>query len=113
AGVDPVGSAEMCELIRKLKQQGKTVLITSHLLAQIEDVCDRVAILNQGRLMVEGAVTDLVGQRERQALIVNPLPPEDLAALKIWLEARGHTLNAVEQPRARLDQVFLDHVTRR
>ncbi len=113
AGVDPVGSAEMCELIRKLKNQGKTVLITSHLLAQIEDVCDRVAILDRGRLMIEGAVGDLVGKRDLQALIVDPLPPADLAALKVWLEERGHHLNAVEQPRARLDQVFLDHVARR
>lgn len=112
AGVDPVGSAEMCELIRKLKQQGKTVLITSHLLAQIEDVCDRVAILDRGRLIVEGSLLDLVGQRDRQALIVDPLPAEDLAALKEWLSQRGHNLAAVEQPRARLDELFLRKVSR-
>jgi ABC-2 type transport system ATP-binding protein len=112
AGVDPVGSAEMCELIMKLKQQGKTVLITSHLLAQIEDVCDRVAILDRGKLIVEGALNDLVGQRDRQALIVDPLPPAEIEALKSWLAARGHTLASVEQPRARLDQLFLSKVSR-
>lgn len=112
AGVDPVGSAEMCELIRKLKDQGRTVLITSHLLAQIEDVCDRVAILDRGKLIVEGSVGELVGQRDRQALIVDPLPPSEIEALKGWLASRGHSLNAVEQPRARLDQIFLDKVSR-
>lgn len=112
AGVDPVGSAEMCELILKLKQQGKTVLITSHLLAQIEDVCDRVAILDRGKLILEGEVGELIGQRERQALIVDPLPETDLAALREWLAARGHALAAVEQPRARLDQLFLSKVAR-
>ncbi len=112
AGVDPVGSAEMCELIVKLKQQGKTVLITSHLLAQIEDVCDRVAILDRGKLIVEGSVLELVGQRDRQALIVDPLPAADIEALRGWLAARGHSLNAVEQPRARLDQLFLSKVSR-
>lgn len=112
AGVDPVGSAEMCELIRKLKQQGKTVLITSHLLAQIEDVCDRVAILDRGRLIVEGSLDELVGQRDKQALIVDPLPASELEALRGWLAARGHTLNAVEQPRARLDQLFLSKISR-
>lgn len=112
AGVDPVGSAEMCELIRKLKHQGKTVLITSHLLAQIEDVCDRVAILDRGRLIVEGSLLDLVGQRDRQALIVDPLPAADLEALKVWLADRGHSLAAVEQPRARLDELFLRKVSR-
>ncbi|MFH1497054.1 MAG: ABC transporter ATP-binding protein [Verrucomicrobiota bacterium] len=112
AGVDPVGSAEMCELIVKLKEQGKTVLITSHLLAQIEDVCDRVAILDRGKLILEGEVGELIGQRERQALIVDPLPEGDLAALKVWLAERGHALSAVEQPRARLDQLFLSKVAR-
>src|SRR5262252_6664460 len=47
AGVDPVGAAAMCELILQLKARGKTVLITSHLLGQIEDICDRVAILDR------------------------------------------------------------------
>lgn len=112
AGVDPVGSAEMCELIRKLKQQGKTVLITSHLLAQIEDVCDRVAILDRGRLIVEGSLDELVGQRDKQALIVDPLPPSEIDALRDWLKSRGHSLNAVEQPRARLDQLFLSKIAR-
>ncbi len=112
AGVDPVGSAEISELILKLKAQGKTVLITSHLLAQIEDICDRVAILDRGKLILEGNVHELVGQRERQALIVDPLPPEQLEELRGWLSARGHTLSAVEQPRARLDQLFLSRVSR-
>jgi ABC-2 type transport system ATP-binding protein len=112
AGVDPVGSAEISELILKLKKQGKTVLITSHLLAQIEDICDRVAILDKGRLIVEGAVNDLVGLRDRQSLIVDSLPPEELDELRGWLAARGHVLNAVEQPRTRLDQLFLSKVSR-
>lgn len=112
AGVDPVGSAEMCELIRKLKEQGKTVLITSHLLAQIEDVCDRIAILDRGKLILEGNVAELVGQRDQQALIVDPLSAADLEALKGWLAERGHGLNRVEQPRARLDELFLSKVSR-
>ena len=112
AGVDPVGSAEISELILKLKNQGKTVLITSHLLAQIEDICDRVAILDRGQLILEGAVNDLVGRQDRQALIVDALPPAELAELRGWLAARGHTLDAVEQPRTRLDQLFLRKVAR-
>lgn len=112
AGVDPVGSAEISELILKLKTQGKTVLITSHLLAQIEDVCDRVAILDKGKLILEGNMNDLVGQRGRQALIVDPLTPEQLVELRVWLKERGHALDSVEQPRARLDQLFLSRVSR-
>jgi ABC-2 type transport system ATP-binding protein len=112
AGVDPVGSAEISELILKLKTQGKTVLITSHLLAQIEDICDRVAILDRGKLILEGAVNELVGVSNRQALIVDSLPAAELEELRGWLSARGHALNAVEQPRTRLDQLFLSKVSR-
>ena len=110
AGVDPVGSAAISELILKLKGQGKTVLITSHLLGQIEDICDRVAILDRGRLILEGAVPELVGRGDRQALVVEALPPAELDELRAWLAARGRTLDAVETPRARLDRIFLERV---
>lgn len=110
AGVDPVGSAAITELILKLKAQGKTVVITSHLLGQIEDICDRVAILDRGRLVLEGSVPDLVGRADRQALVVEALPPGELEELRAWLAARGRKLESVETPRARLDRIFLDHV---
>ncbi|MBL9186081.1 MAG: ABC transporter ATP-binding protein [Opitutaceae bacterium] len=113
AGVDPVGSAAITDLILQLKARGKTVLITSHLLGQIEDVCDRVAILDRGRLLLEGAVADLVGRGDRQALVVEALPAGELAELRAWLAARGRKLEAVETPRARLDRVFLEKVGRR
>jgi len=113
AGLDPMGTAAVSRLILELKRRGKTVLLTSHLLGQIEEVCDRVAILDRGRLVAEGAVADLVGRSDRQALIVEKLPPADLAALREWLATRGRTLESVEAPRARLDQVFLERVGKR
>ena len=112
SGVDPVGAAAISELILQLKVQGKTVLITSHLLTQIEEICDRVAILDRGRLILEGAVCDLVGGAERQALIVEKLSPSELQELRGWLGLRGRTLEAVTAPRARLDQIFLERVGR-
>jgi ABC-2 type transport system ATP-binding protein len=113
AGVDPVGSAAIAELILKLKAQGKTILITSHLLGQIEDICDRVAILDRGKLILEGAVKDLVGRADRQALIVESLPESELEELRAWLAARGRRLESVETPHARLDRLFLERVGQR
>jgi ABC-2 type transport system ATP-binding protein len=110
AGVDPVGSAAITELILGLKARGKTVLITSHLLGQIEDICDRVAILDRGRLILEGSMAEIVGRPDRQALVVDTLAPEELAELRAWLAARGRRLESVEAPRARLDRVFLERV---
>ena len=110
AGVDPVGAAAMCDLILQLKARGKTVLITSHLLGQIEEICDRVAILDRGRLILESAVRDLVGRTDRQALVVEKMSEAELNELRAWLAARGRTLEAVEAPRARLDRIFVERV---
>jgi len=113
AGVDPVGSAAISDLILQLKSRGKTILITSHLLGQIEDICDRVAILDRGKLILEGAVAELVGRTDRQALVVDALSAEELGELRAWLAARGRTLATVPAPRARLDQIFLERVGRK
>lgn len=110
AGVDPLGSAAITELILELKAQGKTILITSHLLAQIEDVCDRVAILDRGRLMLEGAVDDLVGRTDRMALVTEKLSSMELAELRTWFEARGRVMEVTEPPRERLDRIFRERV---
>lgn len=110
AGVDPVGTAAISDLIRGLKAQGKTILITSHLLAQIEEVCDRIAILDRGRLLLEQSVAEMVGPGAAQALIVDALPAADVAALREWLASRGHRLRSIEEPRPRLDRVFLEQV---
>ncbi|MEY2880248.1 MAG: hypothetical protein RLZZ15_2628 [Verrucomicrobiota bacterium] len=110
AGVDPVGAAAISELILQLKARGKTVLMTSHLLGQIEDVCDRVAIMDRGRLILEGAVRDLVGRPDRPAIATEKLGAEDLAALRAWFAARGLPCEESAAPRLRLDRIFLERV---
>src|SRR5205809_67551 len=59
-GLDPIGTREMKDLILSLKQQGKTVLLCSHLLADVQDVCDRITILFRGQMMELGDVRDLL-----------------------------------------------------
>jgi ABC-2 type transport system ATP-binding protein len=62
SGLDPLGRMKVREIIQRLKEQGKTVFFSSHELGEVETVCDRVAILHEGRLRVEGRVEDLVKQ---------------------------------------------------
>ena len=62
SGLDPIGRMKVREIIQRLKDDGKTVLFSSHELGEVETVCDRVAILHQGELKAEGAVADLVRQ---------------------------------------------------
>ncbi len=112
AGVDPVGAAEIAALVREQKARGRTVLLCSHLLGQIEEVCDRVAILHRGRLLAEGTLDDLLGCPGRRSLVVENLPEEEFAAFGRWLAERGGRLHAVERPAARLDRYFLETVGR-
>ena len=69
AGVDPVGSREIRDLILRLKQMGKTVLLSSHLLAQVQDVCNRIGILNLGKMILEGEVSKLGVVRQTETTL--------------------------------------------
>ncbi len=60
SGLDPIGRMKVREIIQRLKNQGKTVLFSSHELGEVETVCDRVGILHQGKLRVQGRVEDLL-----------------------------------------------------
>jgi len=64
SGLDPLGRMKVREIIQRLKNQGKTVFFSSHELGEVETVCDRVAIIHQGELKVEGRVQDLVTEHQ-------------------------------------------------
>jgi ABC-2 type transport system ATP-binding protein len=113
AGVDPLGAAAIADIIRELKKRGKTVLLSSHLLAQIEGLCDRVAILHRGRLIREGKVDELVEEREMESLVVQGLSAEGKAAVEATIREQGGHLARVEKPRLSLDAFFLKEVHER
>jgi ABC-2 type transport system ATP-binding protein len=113
AGVDPLGSAAIAEIIRELKHRGKTILLSSHLLAQIEGLCDRVAILHRGKLVREGRVDDLVEEKDAESLIVHGLSAEGRVAVEAEIKAQGGCLARVEKPRLSLDAYFLKKVHER
>ena len=105
-----MGSAAIADIIRELKRRGKTVLLSSHLLAQIEGLCDRVAILHRGQLVREGRVDDLVQDKEAESLVVEGLTAEGRAAVEKAIAAQGGRLCRVEKPRLSLDALFLKEV---
>lgn len=76
SALDPLGRREVRDLIRKLKAQGKTVFLNSHLLSEVEMVCDRVAILDRGRVVREGLLGDLLGESHEVELQIGNLTPE-------------------------------------
>ncbi|MFU8848312.1 MAG: ABC transporter ATP-binding protein [Opitutales bacterium] len=113
AGVDPLGAAAIAEIIRELKARGKTILLSSHLLAQIEGLCDRVAILHRGQLVREGRIEDLVTDSASDAFVVEGLSSEGQDAVRRAIEAAGGRLRRVEKPRLSLDAFFLNQVQER
>jgi len=79
-GMDPAGMREIRILLRSLVDQGVTVFLSSHLLHEVEQVCDRVAVLNKGKIVAQGAVNELLGQKQVVRVRV-PSPAEAAEAL--------------------------------
>ena len=69
-GLDPAGIREIRELLRRSGAEGRTVFVSSHLLSEIEQTCDRVAIIDRGRLVLSGRVDDVLAEAARPSLIV-------------------------------------------
>ncbi|MEO7724743.1 MAG: ABC transporter ATP-binding protein [Chthoniobacterales bacterium] len=108
AGVDPAGSREIRDLILDLKSRGITVLLSSHLLAQVQEICDRVGILAHGVLVREGRVEDLLEIENQTELILENATPEVLAQISALLAKSETRLVEQRQPQATLEGLFLE-----
>jgi ABC-2 type transport system ATP-binding protein len=108
--LDPIGTREMKDLIIKLRDQGKTVLMCSHLLADVQDVCDRIAILHQGELKELGRVDNLLTVQDVTQIQASGLSAEAEAEIRDVIEKHNGELIAMEHPTTTLEDLFLDIV---
>ena len=107
SGLDPLGCRQVKDLLRALAGRGKTILLSSHLLADVQDVCDRVAILYNGRLQACGDTRTLLEEQDRVRLT---LPAMDEAKLRAVLDAVRAQTGAephVDHPALSLEAFFL------
>src|SRR6266702_5204250 len=81
SGLDPVGQRDMRELLRELKAEGTSIFLNSHLLADVEAICDRVAIINQGRILKVGALAELFDKKKVLEVCVDHVSEELLKRL--------------------------------
>ena len=108
AGVDPAGSHQIRDLILDLKQRGKTVLLTSHLLEQVQEICDRVGIMARGEMIREGALSDLVSVKNQTEFVIENATPEIRSQIEHLLQNSPAKLLSTRQPQRSLESVFLE-----
>ena len=108
SGLDPLGCREVKDLILLLKKRGKTVVVTSHLLSDVEDICDRVIILYGGKIRATGTLDALLTNPEASRITTPMLKGEALdRVLKILREELKDESFTVDNPRMSLEEFFL------
>lgn len=134
-GLDPAGIAEMRDLLRRLAAEGKTIFISSHVLGEVRQTCDRVAIINHGKLVRESTIDELVRSqgeflvsvdRPAEALaviqaqpwgrlarlatdghIITPAPDDQSASLNLFLVRAGFAPGGITERTESLEEIFL------
>ncbi len=108
AGVDPAGSHEIRDLILDFKKRGITVLLCSHLLGQVQEICDRIGILHQGTLVREGVLADLISIENQTELIIEDASPEVLAEIQATIAKSKARIVEQRKPQTTLERYFLE-----
>jgi ABC-2 type transport system ATP-binding protein len=120
AGVDPAGSRKIRDLVLDLKSRGISVILSSHLLEQVQEICDRVGIVFRGRMVKEGPLHDLIAVEDQTEIVLQHATPALLARIQqlVAAEAAETTTEAgqprltasvvrIGQPRTTLETLFL------
>jgi ABC-2 type transport system ATP-binding protein len=132
SALDPIGRDDVRAIIREARARGSAVLLNSHLLGEVERLCDRVAIVNKGRVVAAGSLADLLGEQavrlrvtdlpadrsafdafgavtldEEDWLVVRPVDPERIPDLVAAVVAAGGRVHAVDPGRRSLEDLFL------
>ena len=107
SGLDPLGTREMKDLILRLRDEGKTVVMCSHLLADVQDVCDRIAILHQGELKELGRVDTLITVKDMTQVRAEGLTKAAEEEIRAVISKHGGKLVAMENPTTTLEELFL------
>ncbi|HMP07179.1 MAG TPA: ABC transporter ATP-binding protein [Lacipirellulaceae bacterium] len=110
SGLDPIGTREMKDMILQLKSQGKTVVMCSHLLADVQDVCDRIAILHQGELKELGRVDQLLRVADVTQIRARNLSADCQNEIRSVIERHQGELVELGNPTTTLEELFLEIV---
>jgi ABC-2 type transport system ATP-binding protein len=108
SGLDPIGTRQVKDLLLELGRRGKTILLSSHLLADVEDVCDRMVVLYGGRIRAEGTGDELLADTGRTVIETSRLRPDTVERVRRAIaESEGAAVESVRAPRQRLEDLFM------
>lgn len=107
SGLDPIGTREMKDMILRLKAEGKTVIMCSHLLADVQDVCDRIAILHQGELKELGRVDRLLTVEDVTQIRARNLSVDCQSEIRAVIDRHEGELLSMDNPTTTLEDLFL------
>ncbi len=111
AGVDPVGSRQIRDLILKLRDRGITVFLCSHLLEQVQEVCDHVGIIFQGKMIREGRLEELISIEDQTDIVLKDATPELIGEITSLVEGTpGASVVRTGKPRTTLERLFLREI---
>ncbi|MFU8829178.1 MAG: ATP-binding cassette domain-containing protein, partial [Phycisphaerales bacterium] len=111
-GLDPIGTKQVNDLIRHLGDRGKTILLSSHLLGDVEEVVDRMVILYGGKIRASGTCDELLASRTRSVIETDALDQETIEEIRQLLERRAKQLDRVHPARQKLEDLFIGLVER-
>ena len=113
AGVDPIGSRQIRDLIMKLRERGITVFLCSHLLEQVQEVCDHVGIIFRGKMVKEGRLEDLIAIEDQTEIILKDASPELIAQITSLVgSSAGASIVRTGKPKTTLERLFLRETTK-
>ncbi|MSR44129.1 MAG: ABC transporter ATP-binding protein [Phycisphaerales bacterium] len=108
SGLDPIGTRQVKDLLLDLRRRGKTILLSSHLLADVEDVCDRMSVLYGGKIRACGTASELLCDTQRTTISVPRLKESTIAKIDELLQREeGVAIERVDSPRQKLEDLFL------
>ncbi|MFO7534937.1 MAG: ABC transporter ATP-binding protein [Kiritimatiellia bacterium] len=110
SGLDPIGCRQVKDCILALAARGKTIVLSSHLLGDVEDLCDRIAILYNGVLCALGGVGDLLVEQDQMRILLPDQPAGRREAMLTWLREQTGAEPRWDHPRRNLERFFLDTV---
>ncbi|MBA3483602.1 MAG: ABC transporter ATP-binding protein [Pirellulales bacterium] len=110
SGLDPIGTREMKDMILRLKDEGKTIVMCSHLLADVQDVCDRIAILHQGELKELGRVDELLTVADVTQIRAKNISVDCQNEIRNVIARHNGELVSLDNPTTTLEELFLEIV---